>query len=116
MLTGSYIKPSKEECLSFCNEVCIETPYGPCIPSCEWFSFDQNQKVCLHFNSCPEIDETFTEYISGQKDCYQEPLCKFSIREYSQFKKSSLPSYKICLFVLSLKFKCQILVLVFARK
>ena len=79
MLTGSYIKPSKEECLSFCNEVCIETPHGECIPSCEWFSFDHNQKVCLHFNSCSEIDETFTEYISGQKDCYQEPLCKFSI-------------------------------------
>ena len=82
MLTGSYIKPSKEECLSFCNEVCIEVPDGPCIPSCEWFSFDQNQKVCLHFNSCPEIDETFTEYISGQKSCYQEPLCKFSMRQY----------------------------------
>ena len=80
MLTGSYIKTSKEECLSFCNEVCIETPDGdPCVPSCEWFSFNQNQNMCLHFNSCPEIDETYTEYISGQKDCYQEPLCKNSI-------------------------------------
>ena len=85
MLTGSYIKQSKDECLSFCNEVCIETVDGPCIPSCEWFSFNQNQKVCLHFNSCPELDETFTEYISGQKECYQEPTCKLWIRQHPLF-------------------------------
>jgi len=62
LLTGSYIKPSKEECLSFCNEA----------DNCEWFSFNQNQSFCLHFNSCPEIDETFTKYISGESECYQE--------------------------------------------
>ena len=67
LLTGSYIKPSKEECLSFCNEE----------DNCEWFSFNQNQSFCLHFNSCPEIDETFTEYISGESECYQESSCKF---------------------------------------
>jgi hypothetical protein len=30
-------------------------------------------------SSCPELDETYVSYVSGQEGCYTEPSCKFHI-------------------------------------
>ena len=67
--------PSKEECVSLCHAD----------KSCNWWSFNEMELNCLNFENCPELDESYDEFVSGQVGCYEEPMCKF-IRLYSRFE------------------------------
>ena len=66
----SYVIPSKDECLLLCRgEV-----------TCQWFSYDLRQNICILLYSCPELNENFVDYISGQVNC-QNPSCKYQNSE-----------------------------------
>ena len=55
----SYVIPKYDECLNLCKgEV-----------TCQWFSYDLRQRICILLYTCPELNENFKDYLSGQVDC-----------------------------------------------
>ena len=68
MVLDNIIKPSILECLAACK---IEN-------DCEWYSYNEQNEACYLFESCPEIDESEVDFISGQAECEIPPnSCKF---------------------------------------
>jgi len=62
-LIGVFTRPSKQDCITLChNEI-----------SCTWLSFSDMEKNCLTYSSCPELDESYESYVTGQEGCYKEP-------------------------------------------
>ena len=37
--------------------------------SCHWFTFFKPASECLLFRTCPAIDDTSTDFVSGESDC-----------------------------------------------
>ena len=66
----SYVMPSKDECLLLCRSFSRGEEV-----TCQWFSYDLRQNICFLLYSCPELDENFWDYVSGQVNC-QNPSCK----------------------------------------
>ena len=62
--------PSKDECLLLCRSFSRGEEV-----TCQWFSYDLRQNICFLLYSCPELDENFVDYVSGQVNC-QNPTCK----------------------------------------
>ena len=45
---------------------------------CNWFSYEKTGiQACALFDTCPEIEENQSQYISGHKDC-QYTYCMLS--------------------------------------
>ena len=49
----------QEECLSQCKDD----------PECAWFALDPNQAACFFLKSCPSLDTSCQNCISGENDC-----------------------------------------------
>ena len=55
----SYVIPKYDDCLNLCKgEV-----------TCQWFSYDLTQRICILLYTCPELNENFKDYLSGEVDC-----------------------------------------------
>ena len=51
--------PKYDDCLNLCKgEV-----------TCQWFSYDLTQRICILLYTCPELNENFKDYLSGEVDC-----------------------------------------------
>jgi len=59
-LIKGYDNLSKDECLYRCDDD----------KSCNWWSFSKTESRCQTYEDCPELDENYLNYISGQDDCY----------------------------------------------
>ena len=44
-------------------------------PLCDWYSFNKDQKRCIHLGLCEALNENEIGFVSGQADC---PLPKLS--------------------------------------
>ena len=52
---------TKHECIKQCQTN----------PICHWFSYGRETNTCLLFNTCPSLDETEEDYISGEPECIE---------------------------------------------
>jgi hypothetical protein len=39
------------------------------IKDCKWFTWSQENEICVAFSDCPYLDELKSDTISGQRDC-----------------------------------------------
>ena len=46
-----------------CWQKCVEKD------ECSWYSYDSKVESCIAFENCPTLDETATDFISGEADC-----------------------------------------------
>jgi hypothetical protein len=58
----SEVKPSAKECLELCDATF----------SCRWFTFYSSYSDCVLFKSCPTIDASCEDCISGERRCIDQ--------------------------------------------
>ena len=56
---------------------------------CSWFTFFKSVSECILFRTCPAIDDTCIDCLSGEKNCIIDPLPgKFILRDLLKLKKT----------------------------
>jgi len=65
-LIKGYDNLSKDECLYRCDDD----------KSCNWWSFSKTESRCQTYEDCPELDENYLNYVSGQDDCFNGCVCQ----------------------------------------
>ena len=67
ILITHLIKSSSDQCLNACKDEEL----------CSYFSYNSDNGFCLLFQTCPLLDETDTDYVSGNVVCdYNDLICK----------------------------------------
>ena len=70
-------------CTGFVNDANILDSYDQCLEhckskdqgTCNWITFNEQNKFCLDFSDCPEIDDTCKVCASGERDCVIGASC-----------------------------------------
>jgi hypothetical protein len=58
-LLTTEVADSKDSCLTNCKSS----------TKCQWYSFSAIDHICLLFSTCPVIDESEVEFVSGETGC-----------------------------------------------
>jgi hypothetical protein len=71
-----------EECLQLCNSV----------SGCRWFTFDSEVSKCILLKTCPTIDESCKECISGERRCLETSTSTSATTTQDSTTSAPMPS------------------------
>ena len=71
------IKSSSDQCLNACKDEEL----------CSYFSYNADNGFCFLFQTCPLVDETDTDYVSGNVVCdYNNVISKYNSKLFINTK------------------------------
>ena len=98
--TGVYtditILDSYDQCLDRCQ--------GKERGACNWITFNDQNKVCLDYSDCPEIDQKCEVCTSGERDCVMGASCNLK-----GFCQGHVLSYNVTSSLMACQESCQAL-------